>query len=75
MSAKAIAPPSPDALLDPKEAADVLRVSSGTLSVWRSTKRYPLVYIKVGSKIFYRRSDLDAFIRSREVHPEIGGAR
>ena len=49
------------------EAAQVLGVAPGTLSVWRTTKRYPLPYIKVGRLVRYRRSDLDSFLESRMV--------
>lgn len=58
-----------DRLLTPQEAADRLRVTAGTLSVWRSTRRYPLAFVKVGSKIFYRASAVETFITSREVQP------
>jgi excisionase family DNA binding protein len=69
MNAKAATSSPLDTLLSPKEVADYLRVTVGTLSVWRSTKRYPLPFIKVGSKIFYRTSAVEAFVASREVHP------
>ncbi len=52
-------------LLDDKAAADLLGVSPGTLSVWRSTGRYNLVFIKVGRKVRYRRADLLAWLESR----------
>ena len=56
---------------DPKrttpEAAEFLGVKPSTLEVWRSTKRYPLPYIKIGAKVFYRQSALDEFEKSRTV--------
>ena len=52
-------------LLDEREAAKHLEVSDGTLSVWRSTGRYKLPFIKIGRKVRYRRSDLDAWLASR----------
>lgn len=52
-------------LMDEKEAAQHLEVTSGTLSVWRSTGRYKLPFIKIGSKVRYRLSDLDAWLESR----------
>ena len=52
-------------LCDDKETADILGVSTGTLSVWRSTGRYRLPFIKVGRKVRYRRSDLLAWLESR----------
>lgn len=52
-------------LLDEVAAAAVLDVSPSTLSVWRSTGRYNLPFLKVGRKVRYRRSDLEAWIESR----------
>lgn len=52
-------------LLDEKAAAELLDVSPGTLSVWRSTGRYALPFLKVGRKIRYRRADLLAWLESR----------
>lgn len=53
--------------LAPKQAAEYLGVSTGTLEVWRSNKRYPLPYYKIGRLVKYRQSDLDAFLESRVV--------
>lgn len=44
-------------LLSTAEAAKVLDVTPGTLMVWRSVKRYPLRYIRVGRKIRYRQTE------------------
>ncbi|WP_300440214.1 helix-turn-helix domain-containing protein [Zoogloea sp.] len=52
-------------LLDDKAAATILDVSPGTLSVWRSTGRYALPFLKVGRKVRYRRADLIAWLDSR----------
>jgi excisionase family DNA binding protein len=49
------------------EAAKILGVSVDTLAVWRCTKRYPLPYIKMGRKVFYRAADLEKFIESRTI--------
>jgi hypothetical protein len=54
-------------LVDDKFAAEYIGVSSGTLAVWRCTRRYPLPYVKVGRCVRYRLSDLDAFLASRTV--------
>jgi predicted site-specific integrase-resolvase len=40
-------------LLDEKQAAEYLTVSPGTLSVWRSTGRYSLPFVKVGRRVRY----------------------
>lgn len=52
-------------LLDEKAAAKVVGVVPGTLSVWRSTGRYAIPFLKIGSKVRYRRSDLEAWLESR----------
>ena len=52
-------------LLDDKAAAAYLSLSPGTLSVWRSTGRYNLPYVKVGRLVRYRRADLDAWLEKR----------
>ncbi|MCB1506867.1 MAG: helix-turn-helix domain-containing protein [Hyphomicrobiaceae bacterium] len=52
-------------LLDERAAAAVLDVAPGTLSVWRSTGRYNLPFLKVGRKVRYRRGDLLAWLEAR----------
>ena len=52
-------------LLDEKAAADFLQLSPGTLSVWRSTGRYRIPFVKVGRRVRYRRADLEAWLESR----------
>lgn len=52
-------------LLDEQQAAITIDVTPGTLSVWRSTGRYKLPFIKVGRKVRYRRADLEAWLESR----------
>ena len=55
------------ALRDEAFAAEYIGVKPGTLQVWRSTKRYPLPYLKVGRLVRYRQSDLDAFLKASVV--------
>ncbi len=52
-------------LLDEKQAATLLNVKPGTLSVWRSTGRYAIPFVKVGRSVRYRLSDLQAWIEGR----------
>ena len=62
-----------DRLVATAEAAKILGAEHGTLVVWRSQKRYPLPYVKIGRKVRYRISDLLAFIEARvvrQVKPE-----
>jgi hypothetical protein len=54
-----------DDLVDETEAAGALKVRPGTLSVWRSTGRYALPFVKCGARVRYRRGDLQAWIESR----------
>ncbi len=50
-----------DKLLNERETAALLGVSPGTLAVWRSTRRYPLKFVKIGRRVRYRPSDVEAF--------------
>lgn len=59
-----IAPRSRE-LLDEKAAADFLNVQPGTLSVWRSTGRYRVPFVKVGHLVRYKRTDLEKWLESR----------
>ena len=56
-------------LLTPKQTAELLGVTEGTLSVWRCVHRYRLTFIKVGGRVMYRPSDINEFIASRAVTP------
>lgn len=60
-------PPENETLKTRPSAAHFLNVKTQTLAVWACTKRYPLPYIKVGRRVMYRQSDLDAFIESNLV--------
>ncbi|EKO3368778.1 helix-turn-helix domain-containing protein [Vibrio fluvialis] len=57
-----------------KQAAEYLGLSEGTLAVWASTGRYQLPFVKVGRKVFYRQSDLDAFVESNVLTQTRQGA-
>ena len=52
-------------LLTADEVSDILGITPTTLSVWRSTKRYQLPWVKVGGRIRYRLIDVQKFIESR----------
>lgn len=49
-----------DELMTPAEAAKELRLAKNTLRTWRSDGRYDLPYLKIGGKVFYRRSVVEA---------------
>ena len=59
----------------PQEAAKILGVAPETLAIWRCTKRYPLPYIKIGRKVFYKGTDLQAFIENSTINPEVNICR
>lgn len=52
-------------LLSETQTATILGVSPGTLSVWRSTGRYKLRYVKVGRNVRYKAGDVRQFLESR----------
>ena len=52
-------------LLDEKAAAKLLDLKPGTLSVWRSTGRYKIPFVKIGHLVRYRRTDLESWLESR----------
>lgn len=56
-------------LLTPKQTSEKLGVSVGTLAGWRCRKRYPLKFVKIGAKVFYRSEDIQKFIEMRTVLP------
>jgi excisionase family DNA binding protein len=56
-----------DPLLTRTEAALYLGLSVKTLACWASTGRYMLTMHKMGSRVKYKKSALDAFITAREV--------
>lgn len=61
----AILRPKNNDLIDEVEAAEILDLAPGTLSVWRSTGRYGIPFIKVGRKVRYSRTALNAWLESR----------
>lgn len=54
-------------LLKPEQVARQLAISENTLSSWRSTKRQPLPYVKVGGAVRYRPADVAAFVERKAV--------
>lgn len=57
-------------LLTKEDVSGILGVTTGTLAVWRTTKRYNLPYVKSGRLVRYRDEDVQAFINSR-IHGEV----
>lgn len=58
-------------LLTATEASQRLRITYGSLAVWRCTHRKALPFVKVGRKIFYRAQDIEDFITAN-LHPGDG---
>lgn len=57
-----------EVLRKPGEAAERLRKSVGTLAVMRARGRGPR-YVVLGGNIYYRQSDLDAYINAGITDP------
>lgn len=49
-------------LIPRKKAANMLGVAPGTLAVWACNNRTNLPVVKVGSRCFYRLTDIEAWI-------------
>jgi excisionase family DNA binding protein len=65
------APDAPhDDLLTPDQTARRLNVSTVTLANWRTTGRYGLPFIRVGRRVRYRASDVEAWLERRTVASE-----
>ena len=58
-------PLSPSDLLTPDQVAAALGLSHRTLAAWRSSRRSPLPWVKVGSRVRYRRQDVAVWLESR----------
>lgn len=58
-------------LLTPAQTAKILHVAIGTLAVWRCTARYPLSFVKIGRRVMYKASDVDAFINGNVFGQEL----
>lgn len=56
-------------LLTDKEAAQFLRLS--TLTLWRLRKRGELPFVRLATKLLYRRSELIAFIERNQRNAEV----
>ncbi|WGT34682.1 helix-turn-helix domain-containing protein [Pseudomonas atacamensis] len=58
-------PPFSTDLLTPDQVAATLGLSHRTLAAWRSSRRNPLPYVKVGSRVRYRPKDVSTWLESR----------
>jgi hypothetical protein len=60
-------PQAPSELVSPERAAEILSVATGTLSVWRCTRRVHIPFVRIGHAVRYRLSDLDRYIEAHTV--------
>jgi hypothetical protein len=60
-------------LLNEQEAATLLSVAPGTLSVWRFTGRYNVPFIKVGRSVRYSQRALEEWLTRRTCSDADGG--
>ncbi len=56
---------TPETLMTPQQAAQVLGLSVKTLATWRSTGRHALPFIRCGGRVRYRHSDVAAWLESQ----------
>jgi excisionase family DNA binding protein len=54
-------------LFTERQAADYLSISGMTLATWRCRRKYNLPFVRIGSSIRYRLSDLEKFLE-RGLH-------
>lgn len=58
-------PLNPTGLLTPDQVAAALGLSHRTLAAWRSSRRNPLPYVKVGRLVRYRLQDVNDWLQSQ----------
>ena len=62
-------------LMSRNEAAQYLNISSNTLAQWASRGEPNIPFFKLGKKVCYAQSDLDAFLESNRVDGPTGSFR
>lgn len=60
---------NPDKLFPTEDAAERLGSKPATMQWWRAMGRGPR-YVKIGRRVLYRASDLDAFVEQGVREPE-----
>jgi len=55
-------------LMDVREAAEMLRLKESTVRSWILKRRIP--YVKLGRRVFVRRSDAQTAIDSSVIYPD-----
>ena len=64
-------PDFPSDRLTRQQAADYLGLKLATLEADVSTRRLSIPFYRLGGRVFYRRSDLEAWLESRRVQPHV----
>lgn len=54
-------------LMNEKAAAEYLGVSPNALNCWRTNRKTPVPYVKIGSRVLYDKKDLNSFIEFNRV--------
>ena len=62
--------PLTENLMKPQKVAEHLGVEVNTLATWRTLGNRSLPWVKVGSAVRYRESDVNQFIRDNLQNPE-----
>lgn len=55
-------------VMETAEAAEYLGIKPQTLASWRCTGRHSLPFVRLGRRIKYRKSDLDAYLAAHTVN-------
>lgn len=63
----------PVTLIPAYRAAELLGIKAHTLATWRCTRAVEIPYVKLGRRINYRLSDLEAFCARNTVHGQDRG--
>jgi hypothetical protein len=61
-------PIDPEELVPDTEVAKILHQRTQTLAAWRCEKKGP-AYVKVGRRVFYRRSDISEWLGKQRHQP------
>jgi excisionase family DNA binding protein len=56
---------NPNELLNREQTAELIGVAASTLDQWRCYRRHGLPFIRVGRLIRYKRSQIEAWLKSR----------
>jgi Helix-turn-helix domain len=59
--------PAPDDLFTPKQVSEKTNIATMTLAIWRCRGDRKLAWVKIGARVYYRRADVENFIRRHRV--------